>query len=92
MAEASLLSRKWQDKVVNFQGVRKRDLELVPELFSSFEEVEKEITQEKIGSKVETKDKVKQHAKSRDHGRTKDLTRRRVKDCGRNLLGPSFCC
>jgi len=24
MAEASLLSRKWQDKVVNFQGVRKR--------------------------------------------------------------------
>jgi hypothetical protein len=32
VAEASLLSRKWQDKLDNFQEVRKRALELVPEL------------------------------------------------------------
>jgi hypothetical protein len=32
VAEASLLARKWQDKVGNFQGVRERALELVPEL------------------------------------------------------------
>jgi hypothetical protein len=30
--EASLLSRKWQDKVDNFQEVRKRALKLIPEL------------------------------------------------------------
>jgi hypothetical protein len=41
MAKDSLLSRKWQDKVVNFQGVKKRALELVLELGPSFEEVEK---------------------------------------------------
>jgi hypothetical protein len=62
VVEASLLSRKWQDKVVNFQGVRKRALELVPELGPSFEEVEKERTQEETGSKAETKDKGKQQA------------------------------
>jgi hypothetical protein len=46
MDEASLCFGKWQNKVVNFQGVRKRSLELVPELGPSFEEVEKERTQE----------------------------------------------
>jgi hypothetical protein len=38
MVEASLLTKKWQDKVVNFQGVKKRALELVLELGPSFEE------------------------------------------------------
>jgi hypothetical protein len=38
VVEASLLSRKWQDKVDNFQDVRKRALELVPKLGPSFEE------------------------------------------------------
>jgi hypothetical protein len=47
MAEASLLARKWQDKDDNFQGIRKRALELVPELGPSFEEVEEESAQEK---------------------------------------------
>jgi hypothetical protein len=45
VAEASLLSRKWQDKIVSFQGVRKRALELVLELGPLFEEVEKERAQ-----------------------------------------------
>jgi hypothetical protein len=30
LAEASLLTRKWQDKVENFHEVKHRDLELVP--------------------------------------------------------------
>jgi hypothetical protein len=38
VAEASLLSRKWQDKVGSFQEVRKWALELVPELGPLFEE------------------------------------------------------
>jgi hypothetical protein len=62
MVEASLLSINWQEKVIDFQGVRKRALELVPEFFPSFEEVKKERTQEKIGSKAETKDKGKKQA------------------------------
>jgi hypothetical protein len=42
ISKASLLSRKWQDKVGSFQEVKKWALELVPELGPSFEEVEKE--------------------------------------------------
>jgi hypothetical protein len=38
VVEASLLARKWQDKVGSFQEVKKRALELVPELGPSFEE------------------------------------------------------
>jgi hypothetical protein len=38
VTEASLLARKWRDKVGSFQEVRKRALELVPELGPSFEE------------------------------------------------------
>jgi hypothetical protein len=45
VSEASLLSRKWKDKVGNFQEVKKRALELVLELGPSFEEAEKEKVQ-----------------------------------------------
>jgi hypothetical protein len=62
VVEASLLARKWQDKIVGFQEVRKRALELVPELGPSFEEVEKERVQEEDERKVETEDKGKKQA------------------------------
>jgi hypothetical protein len=42
VAKASLLFRKWQEKIVGFQEVGKRSLNLVRELGPSFEEVEKE--------------------------------------------------
>jgi hypothetical protein len=42
IAEASLLARKWQDKIVVFQEVKKKALELILELGPSFEEEEKE--------------------------------------------------
>jgi hypothetical protein len=35
-AEASILAKNWQDKVGNFEGVRERALDLVPELGPSF--------------------------------------------------------
>jgi hypothetical protein len=59
MVEASLLSRKWQDKIASFQGVRKRALELFLYLGPSFEEVEKERVQAQAGSKAETYNKGK---------------------------------
>jgi len=62
MVEASLFTRKWQDKVVNFQGVNKRALELVPELGPSFKEVEKERTQVETGRKAEKEDRGKQQS------------------------------
>jgi cysteinyl-tRNA synthetase len=62
IVEASLLARKWQDKIVGFQEVRKRALELVPELGPSFEEAEKERAQAEDERKVETEDKGKQQA------------------------------
>jgi hypothetical protein len=46
LAEASLLAMKWQEKVINFQGVKTRALDLVSELGPLFEEVKKERTQE----------------------------------------------
>jgi hypothetical protein len=45
VTEASLLARKWQDKVGSFQEVRKWALELVPELGPSFEEEKEEKVQ-----------------------------------------------
>jgi hypothetical protein len=42
IVEASVLTRKWQDKVGSFQEVKKWALELVLELGPSFEEVERE--------------------------------------------------
>jgi hypothetical protein len=45
VAKASLLARKWQDKIGGFQEVRKWPLELVPELGPSFEEEKKEKSQ-----------------------------------------------
>jgi hypothetical protein len=36
VTEASLLSKKWHDKIGSFQEVKKRALELVPELGPSF--------------------------------------------------------
>jgi hypothetical protein len=52
VAETSLLSRKWKDKIWSFQEVRKRALELVQDLGPSFEEEEKEKAQEKYESKA----------------------------------------
>jgi len=62
MAEASLLARKWQDKDENFQGIRKRALELVPELGRSFEEVEEKSSPKKFKSRIETEDKGNKQA------------------------------
>jgi hypothetical protein len=62
VVEASLLARKWQDKIGSFQEVNKWALELVPELGPSFEEVEKEKAQAEDESKVEKEDKGKQQA------------------------------
>jgi hypothetical protein len=89
VVEASLLARKWQDKVENFQEVRKRSLELVPELGPSFEEAKEEITQVGSGSNLETKDKGKQQANP-ETTKSRRFDSGRVKDCGRSLLGPSF--
>jgi hypothetical protein len=47
VAEASLLTRKWQDKVGKFQVVKQKALELVLELGPSFEEVKEEKSQTK---------------------------------------------
>jgi hypothetical protein len=60
IVEASLLARKWQDKVGSFQEVKKWALELVPELGPSFEEAEKEKVQSEEDSKEEKEDKGKQ--------------------------------
>jgi hypothetical protein len=60
--EASLLSRKWQDKIGGLEEVRKRALELAPKLGPSFEEEEKEKAQAKDESKEENEDKGKQQA------------------------------
>jgi hypothetical protein len=60
VAEASLLARKWQDKVGSFQGVRKQALELVPELGPSFEEAKEEKAQAEEKNKEEKEDKGKQ--------------------------------
>jgi hypothetical protein len=60
VAEASLLSRKWQDKFGIFQEVKKWALELVPELGPSFEEVEEEKVQAEEKKKEEKEDKGKQ--------------------------------
>jgi hypothetical protein len=46
VVEASLISRKWQDKVDNFQDVRQRALELVLELGPSFEEDKEKTVQD----------------------------------------------
>jgi hypothetical protein len=54
IAEASLLARKWQDKLEQFQEIREKSLELVLELGPSFE-----------GSKEEERKTPEgQHAKS----------------------------
>jgi hypothetical protein len=57
-----LLSKKWQDKVENFQEVRKKSLELVLELGPSFEGAKEEIVQDGSGSNLEAEDKDKQQA------------------------------
>jgi hypothetical protein len=55
--EASLLARKWQDKVGTFQGVKQRPLELVPELGPSFQKVKEEEAQTEEPKEEEKKDK-----------------------------------
>jgi hypothetical protein len=45
IVEASLLARKWQNKVGSFQEVNKRALDLIPKLGPSFEEVKEEKAQ-----------------------------------------------
>jgi hypothetical protein len=62
VVEASLLSRKWQDKVDNFQEVRKRALELVPELGPSFEKEKPETTEAGSESNSEPEGKKEQQA------------------------------
>jgi hypothetical protein len=62
VAEASLLARKWQDKGENFQDIRKRGMEFVPELGPSFEEAKEEICLEKSQRRTKTEDKGKKHA------------------------------
>ena len=44
LAEASLLTQKWQDKFESFHEVKHRALELVPELGPSFEYLKEEKT------------------------------------------------
>jgi hypothetical protein len=60
VAEASLLSRKWQDKIGSFQEFKKRALELYPKLGPSFEEAEKEKAQAEDETKEEKEEKGKQ--------------------------------
>jgi hypothetical protein len=60
LAEASLLTQKWQDKVESFHGVKHRALELVPELGPSFEEVKEEKAQTEELKEEENPDKGKQ--------------------------------
>jgi hypothetical protein len=62
VVEASVLARKWQDKVENFQEVRKKSLELVPELGPSFEGDKEETIQYGSGSNLEPEVKDKQQA------------------------------
>jgi hypothetical protein len=60
VVEASLLARKWQDKVEKFQEVRKRSLELVSELGPLFEEAKNEIMQAESGRNLQAEEKGKQ--------------------------------
>jgi hypothetical protein len=55
VAEASLLSRKWKDKLEQFQEVREKSLELVPELGPSFEGAKEEEIKTPEGQQVESK-------------------------------------
>jgi rubrerythrin len=74
VVEASLLSRKWQDKVDNFQEVRKRSLELIPELGPSFEEEKEETTQDESERNSEPEGKKEQQANPETTGKVEDLT------------------
>jgi hypothetical protein len=60
LAEASLLTQKRQDKVESFHEVKHRELALVLELGSSFEEVKEQNTQTKELKEKENLDKEKQ--------------------------------
>jgi hypothetical protein len=60
--EASLLARKWQDKVENFQDLRKRSIEIIPELGSSFEEYKVELDQAGNESNLEPEGKREQQS------------------------------
>ena len=61
VAETSLLSRKWWDKVGIFQGVKEQALELVLELGPLFEEVKEEKEKTKEPKEEEKEDKGKKH-------------------------------
>jgi uncharacterized coiled-coil DUF342 family protein len=76
VAEASLLARKWQDKIEHFQEIREKSLELVPELGPSFEGSKEETTRVMDGSKWKRRKKIHRRitGQIRDHKRTKDLT------------------
>ena len=60
LAEASFLAQKWQDKVESFQGVKHRELELVPELGPSFKDLKEEKAQTEYPKEEEKEDKGKQ--------------------------------
>jgi single-stranded DNA-binding protein len=62
IVEASLLSRKWQDKVDNFQEFRKRSLKIVPMLGLSFEKEKSQKAEAGSESNSEPKGKKKQQA------------------------------
>jgi hypothetical protein len=76
--KASLLAKKWQDKIVSFSKVNKWALELVPELGPSFEEAKKEKAQEEEEMKQENEDKGK-----------KQLLLQDVKEMSTSLEGKS---
>jgi hypothetical protein len=58
--EASLLARKWCDKVDKFQEVKKRSPEILPELGSLFEEEKPETVEVGSKSNLEPKGKKEQ--------------------------------
>jgi hypothetical protein len=62
VVESLLLSRKWQEKVDNFQEVRKISLELVPKLGSSFEKEKPETTEGRSESNTKPKGKKEQQS------------------------------
>jgi hypothetical protein len=75
VAEASLLARKWQDKIEHFQEIRKKSLELVPELGPCLKDPRKkqlESWMEAIRRRNQIHRRIT--GQTRDHGRTKDLT------------------
>jgi len=58
VVETSLHSRKWQEKIENFQEIREKALELVPKLGPLFEGSREETTRVMHGSTLEEERKA----------------------------------